>query len=126
MQDYGHKPSIAKFVWGAIGLAVVAVLILVGMYQGAWWLKEDGVNRNSEINNDSYARQSGLSEAIIGLHTQVTDMDIRAAGDVTEAQKVAILTGRAALVDELCSKYDQVTGTTTIPNDIHSFAAQEC
>lgn len=126
MQDYGSKNSTAKAVWTAIGLAVVGALILVGMYQGGWWLKEDGVNRNSQINNDSYARQSALAEEIIDLHAQVTDLDVRVAGNVTAEQKTLILTQRAALVTNLCEAYDQTTGTTTIPSDIHAFAAQEC
>lgn len=127
MQDYGYsKTSTAKKVMLAIGVLVVGALVVVGMYQGGWWLKEDGVNRTSQINNDSYARQNALAGQVIDLHTQVTDLDVRAAGDVTDEQKTLILTQRAALVSDLCSKYDQSTGTTTLPTDIHSFAAQEC
>ena len=106
--------------------AAVGAAVLVGMYQGGWWLREDGVNRTSQINNDSYARQSALAEQVIDLHKEVTDLDVLAAGDVTAEQKTLILTNRAALVTDLCAKYGQTTGTTTLPADIHAFAAQEC
>lgn len=113
-----------------IGLGILAVLLvggfLVASYLGGWWLREDAVNRTSQINNDSYARQSALAEEVIDLHTQVADLDVRLAGDVTDSQATLINTQRAALVVNLCETYDQTTGTTTLPNDIHSFAAQEC
>lgn len=113
-----------------IGLATLALVlgtaVIVGLYQGGWWLREDGVNRNSEINNDSYARQSALATEVIDLHTQITDLDVRLAGDVTDSQRTLIGTQRAALVNNLCTKFDQSTGTTTIPTDIIAFAAQEC
>jgi hypothetical protein len=107
-------------------LAALAAAVLVGLYQGGWWLREDGVNRTSRINNDSYARQEALADEIIDLHTQVADLEVTAAGDVTAEQKTLILTQRTALVRNLCASYDQSTGTTTLPTDIHSFAAQEC
>lgn len=106
--------------------ACIVALILVGLFFGGWWLREYAVNRSSEINNDSYARQTALAEEIIDLHKQITDLDVRAAGDVTEKQKVLIGTQRAALVNNLCSAYDQTTGTVTIPPDILSFATKEC
>lgn len=113
-----------------IGLGILAAVavagFLVASYLGGWWLREDAVNRTSQINNDSYARQSALADEIIDLHSQVADLDVRAAGDVTATQKELILTQRAALVENLCASYDQATGTTTVPADIHSFAAQEC
>lgn len=114
--------SIAK----GILAVVVGAGVLAGLWLGGWWLREQSVNRNSEINNDSYARQMALSEQIIDLYPQITDLDVRAAGDVTDEQKTLILTQRAALVTNLCAAYDQTTGTVTLPSDIHAFAAKEC
>jgi len=108
-------------------LAVLAGgAVLVGLWFGGWWLREESVNRSSEINNDSYARQTSLAEEVIDLHTQIAGLDVRAAGDVTDEQKTLIGTQRAALVTNLCGAYDQTTDTVTIPSDIHAFAAQEC
>lgn len=127
MQDYGSRTSIWKPILIVIGVAIVGVLIIVGMYQGSWWLQEDAVNRNSQINNDSYARQSGLADQIIDLHKEATRLDVTLAGDDLNAdQKEAVSINRESLVNDLCDKYAQTTGTTTIPEDIHSFAAQEC
>jgi hypothetical protein len=109
---------------------VVAVIggaaVIAGLWFGGWWLREESVNRTSEINNDSYARQTALAEEVIDLHSQIADLDVRAAGDLTDGQKTLIGTQRAALVTNLCGAYDQTTDTVTIPSDIHAFAAQEC
>jgi hypothetical protein len=105
---------------------LAAAAVLAALWFGGWWLREESVNRSSEINNDSYARQTALVEEVIDLHTQIADLDVKAAGDVTDEQKTLILTQRAALVTNLCSAYDQTTDTVTIPSDIHAFAAQEC
>lgn len=115
-----------KNVGIALAVVIVGAGVLVGGYLGGWWIKEDSVNRTSQINNDSYARQLSLTTKIIDLHTQVGDLDVRVAGDVTEDQRTAILTNRASLVVNLCESYDQITGTTTLPKNIHAFAAQEC
>lgn len=113
---------VLKATVATLGVAAV----LVGLWFGGWWLREDSVNRTSEINNDSYARQNSLAEQVIDLHSEIADLDVRAAGDLTDEQKELIGTQRAALVTNLCDAYDQTTGTTTIPSDIHAFAAQEC
>ena len=114
----------------AIALGIVVVIAagaaLVGLYMGGWWLKEDAVNRNSNINNDSYARQSSLADEIDDLHTQITDLDVTLAGDLTASQEEAVQTNRASLVSNLCTSYGQSTGTTTLSPAIHSFAAREC
>lgn len=113
-----------------IGLGVLAAVLVAGFlvasYLGGWWLREDAVNRTSQINNDSYARQSALADEIIDLHSQVTDLDVRAAGDVTATQKELILTQRAALIENLCTSHGQMIEINNIPADIHAFAAQEC
>ena len=115
-----------KAVGAVLLVLALGAAILVGGWLGGWWLKEESVNRNSQINNDSYARQTALTEEIVDLHTQIADLDVRAAGDVTPEQKTLILTQRASLVNNLCSAFDQTTGTATLPTDIYTFTAQEC
>ena len=116
-----------KAVGAVLLVLVILAVVVVGGWLGGWWLKEETTNRNSQINNDSYARQSALADEVIDLHTQITDLDVRAAGDgVNAEQKTLILTQRAALVNNLCDAFDQTTGTTTLPTDIYTFTAKEC
>jgi hypothetical protein len=125
MHDYGYDED-GRPVGKIILISLLVVAGLVGLYFLGWFLKEQAVNRTSQINNDSYARQSALVEEIIDTHSQVTDLDVRVAGDVTAEQKTLILTQRAALVTELCAAHGQVVHINNIPANIHSFATQEC
>lgn len=125
MQDYGYdegRRSVGKIAL----IALLVVAALVGLYFLGWFLREQAVNRTSAINNDSFARQTALANEVTDLHTQITDLEVTAAGDLTAEQKTLVLTNRAALVDNLCSKYGQMTDTVTVASDIHAFAAKEC
>lgn len=107
--------------------AVVAVAVLIGMYQGAWWLREDSVNRTGQINNDSYQRQSALADEVTDLHTQITDLDVTLADpEVTDEEKAVIHTNRASLVNNLCDSFGQIQILNSVSTDIVTFAAREC
>jgi hypothetical protein len=129
VHDYGYDQDRAanrRTVGMIVGGIVLAVLIVVGLYFLGWFLKEQAVNRNTAINNDSTARQSALANEVTDLHAQITDLDVTLAGDLNASQKGAVLTNRAALVDNLCDRYGQMTGKVTISPNVHAFASKEC
>jgi hypothetical protein len=95
-----------------VGLLLI-VGITIGGYQLNWWLREDAVNRTSEINQDSYARQDALT-------SQVLD-------DIAEAQDPAIPDAqRIAIIDQICDSAAKLTGAIALPNSANQFIAKEC
>jgi len=112
-----------------IGLLIIVVgtAAIIGLYQGAWWLREDSVNRTGQINNDSYQRQSALADEVTDLHTQITDLDVMLADpEVTDEEKAVVHTNRVSLVNNLCDSYGQIQILNSVSTDIVTFAAREC
>lgn len=107
---------------GALLLILVAV---VGAYQLGWWLEEDRVNREAEIDNDSYARQSALNDQVIDDYRTITDIDVQLS-NASEEQAKPLRAQRQAILNEFCDNYAQLTGTTSLSDSILAYAEREC
>lgn len=104
---------LARSTFTAIGGVALVCAIGVGGYVGGWWIREDSVNRQARINQDSYSRQNALVE-------QVLD-------DIAEAQGPAIPNPqRLALIDQVCDSASKLTGSIELPRSAQTFIAQEC
>lgn len=106
-------------------LLAAGAAVLVGLYQGGWWLKEDAVNRTSSINNDSYARQTALQEELIDKYRTVSDIDVQLT-TATAEQEPALKAQRQAVLNQFCLAHAQFTNTTTIPDYVLDYADRNC
>lgn len=94
-----------------LGIFLVTVLV-VGLFLGGWWLKEYGVNRNAQINQDSFGRQNALVE-------QILDDIAEAEGNIPANQRVAI-------IDGICDSAAKLTGSITLPFSAQRFVQENC
>lgn len=101
----------------AIGLAVVGVVVVVALaiagWQLNWFVKSKDVNRNAQILNNSYGRQTALVDAI--------------NKELVDAQTPGLPDGqRKAIVAQLCDNAGHLTGTITLSLVAREFIAKEC
>jgi hypothetical protein len=94
-------------------LSVLMIALLsVGVFYLGWWIKEFAVNRNAEINQDSYGRQNALVE-------QILDDIGEAEGNIPPNQRVAI-------IDGVCDSASKLTGTIELPFNAQQFIQENC
>jgi hypothetical protein len=114
---------------GKVTLGVLGVLLFIGVvvggYQLGWWLKEERVNRDTSIANESLARQQARVDEVLDLADEIADIDVQIVL-VTPEQAVPIQAQRAALVDNFCDAYGGLTGRLTVPQSVVTLNAQEC
>lgn len=103
-----------------VGIVAVAAL-LVGLYLGTWWLREDSVNRDAEIRRDSFERQETLRDELLDQAADLGDLDVQLANpSLSDDQRDALRGQREAMRRQLCSLAADITGdlTPTIDNTI--------
>lgn len=92
---------------------LLVVFIFVGGWLGGWWLKEESVNRNAEIRQDSFGLQNALVEQILD------DISEAQADNLPPAQRVAV-------VDIICDSASKLTGSIQLPDNASAFISKEC
>lgn len=102
-----------KYIFPVVaGLLLVAV-VAIGGWQFGWWLKEDAVERETEIDNT----RTGTQDA---WRTEAT----RTIGDIAKLPKDATA-ARAALTNQACGLIDKLTDEF-MTDDLAEFAQEEC
>lgn len=96
-----------------VGGLVLLVLLVIGGWQLGWWLKDETVNRNAQILQDSYGRQNALVEQILD------DVREAEAGNLPPQQVIAI-------TSQICDSAAKLTGTIELPMSAQAFVAREC
>ncbi len=110
MKDKGNIFSSTAVV---VVTLVLIIAVVVGGYQLGWWLKEDSVNRNAQINQDSYNRQNALVEQILDDIREVEQ------GGLPDSQ-------RKAIIAQICDSADKLTGTVPVGANAEQFIAVNC
>jgi hypothetical protein len=115
-------------IWIAVG-SIFAIILIAALSFGAWHLdwfvKEANTNKQAEIYQDSYGRQSALSQAIIDDVSELTDIDV-AITKADAASKGPLIAQRKALVDRICSNNTLITGTIELTGNTAVVVAREC
>lgn len=102
-----------KAVVTVLVTVILVAAVSIGAYKLNWWLKEDSVNRTSQINQDSYGRQNALVEQILD--------------DIKDAETLGIPAGqRIAIVDQICDSAAKLNNTIPLPNSAQNFIYLEC
>jgi len=114
-----------KQVLTVIGVIVLVVVLSVVAWQGYWWLNRASTQRQAEIREDTFARQTALADEVITLYDDVTTVDVQLLTAARD-QRPALEAQRAAFVDRLCDAYGRMNGTVGIPASTEAFAEGEC
>lgn len=93
-------------------ITIVSVAVIIGLFFLGWWLKEYAVNRNAEINQDTFGRQNALVE-------QILDDISEAEGNIPPNQRIAI-------IDGVCDSAAKLTGTIELPFNAQRFIQENC
>jgi hypothetical protein len=120
-----RRLNAAKVTMIALLSVVALVLITVGGYLGGWWLKEDSTNRNTEIQDSSYGRQTALVDEVLDSANEVARIDVAIASADTATQE-AYLSQRAAIVLTMCDSAAKLTGKVPLSASAESLIFQEC
>lgn len=111
-------------VWSALAALALAVLG-VGVWQLGWFVEEKNVDKRTEINNRSTARQSALQEEIVDKYRDVRNIDVQ-LGDASDEQRPALIAQRRAITNQMCDAWFQTTDSALLPDSIHMFLQGEC
>lgn len=100
-------------VMAAILGIILIVMIVVGGYLGGWWLKNDVVNRQNRLDQNSYGRQNSLVESI--------NDDIReiSAPSVGKSQ-------RSAITAQICDNASKLNGSIPLAYNTQVFIQENC
>lgn len=113
--------------WGA-GIAIT-VLLAVGLgvagWQFGWWLKAKNVDRQTHLEDRSFARQTTLTAAVNGDVTSVRAIDVQITQANPEAV-TALKAQRIAIVNDACTNAGLLTHKANLPTTTQSFLALEC
>ncbi len=107
-----------------VGL-VLAIGVLAGGYQLGWWLKEDRVNRTTDIANDSVARQSALQDELITLNQEIADIEVQ-IGNAGPDQAQRLRAQVDAMQEQFCTAFGKFNHTMEIPTGVSIRAQEEC
>lgn len=96
------------------GIAVVAIVILVtvGGYLGGWWLQEDAVNRQTNIDRQSTAFVTSRIEKI--------------RDDIVELESISDSPQKVNITKSVCAAYYDIDAVSVVPTDVATFAARNC
>jgi hypothetical protein len=101
-----------KTTVGVILITIFTIAAIIGLFLLGWWLKEYAVNRNAEINQNTFGRQNTLVE-------QILDDISEAEGNIPSNQRIAI-------IDGVCDSAAKLTGTIQIPFNAQRFIQENC
>jgi hypothetical protein len=112
-----------KSIFTGLVVAVLLIVVLVGLYQGGWWLYDQQINRTGQIQQDSYNHQQGLivsaqqkADDIVSIDLQIASMDGSA--------RQPLLNQRAAIKASACNQIAQIK--ESLPTNLVGFKTKEC
>lgn len=101
---------------------IVIVVISVGGYLGGWWLKEDAVNRTTDIDQNSLSVQSTARTVISDTAAEVAKLETLVVTDPTNA---AVYTSQINAISRRgCDRVIVIRGP--VSTDIADFAFTYC
>ncbi len=106
------KGGVATGVLATVAAIAVVIAIVIGGYQLGWWLNKNATNRQAQIYQDSYGRQTALVDSIVD--------------DIKEAEGNIPANQRIAIVDQICDNAAHLSDETRLPQHAIIFINQEC
>lgn len=101
----------------AIGLTLLAVVVVValsvGVWQLGWFVKEANTNRNTSLRNDRVGTQTALQDEVL---SSISDYYLIAESNVA---------GRNAIKNQACTLIDRLNSNYYTP-EIRGFDRNEC
>lgn len=116
-----------KIVGVIVGLLILvgAIVLSIGTWHLEWFVKEANTNKESEIYQKSYGRQSALVQIIVDDVSELSDIDV-AILKADASSKGPLMAQRKALVDRICSNNTLLTGTIELTGNTAVTVAKEC
>lgn len=118
----------AATIAGAVALAFAIIIgVALGGQELGLWMEKKGTNRQTEIANDSLARQQAFVDDVTDKSADIADLDVEIARAGNESDLAARLRAqRGAVVGQFCTSYSGLTGRLTVSASVDALAAQEC
>ena len=116
------KSILLGIFWGVAAVAVCALL-----WFGYWALRESSVNRNAEIDRNSFERQTTLRSEIVDQYDDIAGVDVQIVQAGDDQELVAVLRAqRVALVDQLCGLSAQLVDAQSVEPTVARIINTEC
>lgn len=109
-------------VFAAVGVVALVVLLAIGAWHLGWFVKKADTNRESEVYQNSYGRQSALVQTVTDDVSEIADLDVTIATNPSPQLSAQ----RKALTDRVCSNAGLLTGTVPLSSSAAAFVAKEC
>lgn len=123
MQD---RTSAGPGLFQAIGIGLVALLVIVAVVVGGWfagwWLKSANTDRQAEIDRQNYGSQLAYIKKVQSSATDVATINVQIAS-VTPDQKAALEAQKTAIIAQGCSVASLIVDK---PADVATFVAVNC
>lgn len=108
-----------------IGALVLVAALGIGLWNLGWFVEEKNVDKRTEINNRSTARQTALAEEILDKYRDIRNIDVQLT-EAADEQKAPLNAQRVAILNQACDAYYQSSGKALIPEDIVAYLEMEC
>lgn len=116
-----------KTVLLGVAALVVAVAVVLGGWAAGWWFKTQNTNRESNLYQHQYGRQTALRDDISRKLGAVTDITVQLADPAVTSQQAAALSAqRLAVARQVCADAEQVNKVTDLPPDQQDFVTLNC
>ena len=87
---------------GAVGAVIVVVLVLAGLFFGGWALYQYNVNRDAQVQRQSYNAQKTYRDEIQNQMADVATIDVQIADPANAPEVGALKAQRIAVVNQIC------------------------
>jgi len=92
---------------------MMTVFLLIVLYLGYWWIREDSTERNAQIQQDTFGRQNALVEQILDDVREVQDPDIPS-------------NQRIAIINQICDSAAKLNGSIRLQPTTELFIMENC
>lgn len=106
----------------AIGICAPVILagVVIGGYQGGWWLQKNAQNQNARIRRSSYEAQTTFRDEMVRKIGDVKSIDVQ----LVDSDTPQLRAQRTAIVAIVCADNSRIQGG--LDESTAAFVAKEC
>lgn len=122
--DDDGPPWLLIILGSIVAFVLVCVLVVVG-WQVGWWFKNQNVNRQALIFQNSYGTQSALIGELNQEIQQFDGIQVQVASPQTPgSEKSALVSQEQGIINQACPQVGQIS--IRVPTNIRSWANVYC
>jgi glycerol kinase len=115
----------SREIFAALFVGTLAVLVVVVLYLGGWWVTKDSTDRSDQVNRSSYGFQQAQRQQLSNQITAVGSITSQLSDPaVANDQANALHAQRRAVLTQACQTATQITNP--LPDDQAAWVGANC